>query len=178
VSAASSEQRSLSSEIVAKAKEMHIAGKCRVFLQALALAACALPAIAQETIGDWSVFVEKAGVNKKCWTVTASSDKAYLLFVSKSPGRKLEVAVSGEPRLPVSKGMKLIVGSHSYQFFSEGRYAWPDKPKDREIIEMIGLAESSGGKERVTFILSGAGEAFFSSRGFKASLKSAEALCR
>lgn len=163
---------------------------------ALAAAAMALPAAAQEssnrvsTETDWSVFVEEDP--RQCWIVSApksirnSRDGREVaakrgdirLFVSFWPaqGKKGEVSVTGGYPYRDGSTVSMTVGSDSFEMFTDGELAWAASPdEDQKIVDAM-----RRGAQAVVVGESGRGtrtEDTFSLLGFTAAVEDAAARC-
>ncbi|UWQ21451.1 invasion associated locus B family protein [Jannaschia sp. W003] len=163
---------------------------------ALAAAAMALPAAAQEssnrvsTETDWSVFVEDDPT--QCWIVSAPKSIRNTrdgrevaarrgdirLFVSYWPaqGKKGEVSVTGGYPYRDGSTVSMTIGSDTFEMFTDGELAWAASPEDDARI----VASLKRGAQAVVVGESGRGtrtEDTFSLLGFTAAVDDAAQRC-
>ena len=161
----------------------------------LACAVLAAPVAAQEsenrvsTETDWSVFVEDDPT--QCWIVSAPKSIRNTrdgrevqarrgdirLFVSFFPGQDKmgEVSVTGGYPYRDGSTVTVTVGSDSYDFLTDGEYAWAQPDQDGAV-----TASMKRGAQAVVVGVSGRGtrtEDTFSLLGFTAALDDAAGRC-
>ncbi|MBK5933920.1 invasion associated locus B family protein [Rhodovulum imhoffii] len=139
---------------------------------------------------DWSVFVEDNPT--ECWGVSAPKKTVnsrngkvvevrrgdILLFVSYRPGQSVKGEISFTGGYPFASGstVKMQIGDKSYDFFTEGEWAWPASEADQAAI----MTAMKGGAEAVATGVSSRGTTTkdtFSLMGFTAAVNEAARRC-
>lgn len=164
---------------------------------AIGCAALATTATAQETSTnrvdaktDWSVFVEDNPT--ECWIVSSPQKTVntrdgrvvsvnrsdILLFVTFRPGTgvKGEVAFTGGYPFREGSTVSVKIGTASYDFFTDGEWAWPASEAEDSKIKL----SMQRGSDAVITAVSSRGtmtEDTFSLLGFTAALEEAEKRC-
>lgn len=170
----------------------------RTGLLAAALILGAITAHAQEqtsdnqvaTETDWSVFVESDPT--ECWGVSAPKETVntrdgrivsvrrgdILLFVTFRPGSNVAGEVSFTGGYPFAAGstVGVEIGDASFDFMTEGEWAWPEPDADGEVIAALRRGVDATLTARSTRGTQTADT--FSLLGFTAAMEEAERRCR
>jgi len=160
----------------------------RVLICAALIALGALsPTYAADSIGNvgkWSVFEERSGTMKTCWTATANDRRILLngsllyVAVTKHSGRQPELSVYADRRLPRSGGLTIAIGQSTFRLRSTGQYAWLDQRTDKLAINALKQVEAAGGNANFTVSIPNVGVFDFSAKGFAAALDMTLKRCR
>lgn len=144
--------------------------------------------VATET--DWSVFVETDPT--ECWGVSAPKETVntrdgrivsvrrgdILLFVTFRPGANVAGEVSFTGGYPFADGstVSVEIGDASFDFMTEGEWAWPAPDADAEVIAAMRRGVDAKLTARSTRGTQTADT--FSLLGFTAAMEEAERRCR